>query len=240
MRGVAENDHRARLVGFIEWPSEWERHAERGEVVGGDLFADCDPAVQSGANHRSHAAVCDHRFEGGDIRAGNPQTPAPIAPRSVADTPSRWSSAARSRSARRRCRSTRMSSGSWALPVGTAGARVFRSELVAAGSSELTSAATGVRVAVESAVAVEASGSGADNALGLVSETACCGGEAPTAGAGDAAAVAVRRSSASAAFRYPVDAAPRDCCQSRIATRVRGPNNPSGVPGSKPSLRSPC
>ena len=66
-RGVAENDYRARLVGFIEWPSEWERHAERGEVVWGDLFADGDPAVESGADHRSHAAVCDHGFEGGDI-----------------------------------------------------------------------------------------------------------------------------------------------------------------------------
>ena len=66
-RGVAENDHRARLVGFIEWPSAWERHAERGEVVWGDLFADGDPAVESGADHRSHAAVCDHGFEGGDI-----------------------------------------------------------------------------------------------------------------------------------------------------------------------------
>ena len=66
-RGVTENDHRARLVGCIERPSEWERHAEGSEVVGGDLFADCDPAVQPGAHHRSHAAVCDHGFEGGDV-----------------------------------------------------------------------------------------------------------------------------------------------------------------------------
>ena len=63
-------------------------------------------------------------------------------------------------------------------------------------------------------------------------------GRAPdAAGRGEPEA---RRSSASASFRYPLAGAPRAACQRRIAARVRGPNRPSGVPGSKPAFRSPC
>ena len=100
-----------------------------------------------------------------------------------------------------------------------------------------SASATGAGGELESAWGVEAGGA-ADEALASPVGSAWGGrGASATAGGG---AAAVRRSSASALFRYPVGEAPRDCCQSRIAAGVRGPKRPSGVPGSKPSLRSPC
>ena len=65
------------------------------------------------------------------------------------------------------------------------------------------------------------------------------GGAGGTDAAGEPESLADCSASATGPSRYPVGRAPRADCQFRIAVRVRGPNRPSAVPGSKPCAPSP-